>query len=311
MLQSLNILEAVRERDVDLLLIEELYVNAQFNHWLADSVIKTDATFLGAWHSVTGNLGESDIVVLYQAENRSKTALLIENKIDACPQPDQALRYHQRGEEGIDSGNWDQFFTCLVAPEAYLKSDNEEYQNEISYESVMQFFLQQETDRANYRASIIHSAIEQHRRGFQRTVDQRVTEFGADYITYVKQNYPYLNIRSYDKERSRGHDWFYFHPYNDSDITLEHQAGHGRVLIRLSGEKYVTLQQSIAEFVDNASISGLLFRPAKRSISIAIDVPVVQASLYSFDDCLPDISKAFEHLTELYQLGNDPFWETI
>ena len=63
------------ERDIDLLLIEELNVDSSFLSWFYGLVWGTsdqDLTFLGAWHSLTHpQYGESDIVVLVEgAEDR-------------------------------------------------------------------------------------------------------------------------------------------------------------------------------------------------------------------------------------------------
>jgi hypothetical protein len=45
-------------------------------------------------------------------------ALLIENKISAGAQPNQAARYRDRGNEGLGK-IWDDFKTILIAPAAY------------------------------------------------------------------------------------------------------------------------------------------------------------------------------------------------
>lgn len=71
-------------------------------------------------------LGESDLVVQFYNSNNQKCALLIENKIDAIPQPNQAQRYQERGAKGVEEGNWEIFKTCIVAPKKYLQSKSTE-----------------------------------------------------------------------------------------------------------------------------------------------------------------------------------------
>ena len=69
-LEEIQAPEAVAERDIDLLLIEELHVDSNFRSWFYELVWETGnhaVPFLGAWHSLTHpEHGESDIVVLVE-----------------------------------------------------------------------------------------------------------------------------------------------------------------------------------------------------------------------------------------------------
>ena len=79
-------IEAVSERDIDLLLLEELVSSPVFRKWLVDKVYQDDqpaGQLVGVWHSVSrDSLGESDLVYVEQDEE-GRRAILIENKIDA------------------------------------------------------------------------------------------------------------------------------------------------------------------------------------------------------------------------------------
>ncbi len=105
-MKELNKIEAVSERDIDLLLLEEFNVSADFPRWfyqLCNPQAKNSTFCVGAWHSVTEpDLGESDLIAMYSDSH----AILIENKIDAVAQPNQAKRYHLRGERGIEKDLW-------------------------------------------------------------------------------------------------------------------------------------------------------------------------------------------------------------
>ena len=165
-LTDIQPLEAVAERDIDLLLIEELNVDSSFRSWfygLVWGTIDQYLTFLGAWHSLTHpQYGESDIVVLVEGAEDRKLAILIEDKIDAEPQPNQAGRYRSRGDAGIKQEWWHQYRTCIVAPQAYLDSNSEAelYDVRLSYESIKQWFVEKPTDpRAKYKAQLIEEAI--------------------------------------------------------------------------------------------------------------------------------------------------------
>lgn len=100
-------LEAVSERDIDLLLCEEWSVNADYRRRFLRRVSGglEEMEFERLAHSVTDPIhGESDIVMLRQHGDH-RHALLIENKIDAIAQPEQAARYAKRAAEGQASGH--------------------------------------------------------------------------------------------------------------------------------------------------------------------------------------------------------------
>lgn len=127
-MQELNFIQSVQERDIDLMLLEECHTSMAFCNWLVSRVYEFPhaVEFVGAWHSVIHNqYGESDLVVIFKANDGSHQAILIENKIDATPQQQQGLRYRYRGEHGIEQGYWVDFRTCLLAPQKYLASNNE------------------------------------------------------------------------------------------------------------------------------------------------------------------------------------------
>src|SRR5262245_25450683 len=95
-------LESVDERDIDLLLLEELEVSEPFRRWFWSSCglgYPEHCAMAGVWHSISHpKFGESDLIVLVCDGAGPATALLVENKVDAPPQPDQATRYRRRGE---------------------------------------------------------------------------------------------------------------------------------------------------------------------------------------------------------------------
>ena len=113
-------IDAVTEREIDLLLLMMLHCSPGFRAFLASRTAGAgDFEFLGAWRGVFDNLGESDLLALFKDANGQRIAVMIEDKIAAAFQPDQAARYRQRGERGLALDEWDRFVTCLCAPKAY------------------------------------------------------------------------------------------------------------------------------------------------------------------------------------------------
>ena len=93
--------EAVQERDTDLLILEEIKCNSSFTNWLLKKTIGliTKYELIGAWHSLTQvGLGESDLAFIIQTAKRT-ILFFIENKVDSDFQPNQATRYRIRGNE--------------------------------------------------------------------------------------------------------------------------------------------------------------------------------------------------------------------
>lgn len=86
--------KAIRERDTDMLLLEELKCNRSFSDWFNKKIIGYKGKYKveGGWHSINhSGLGESDIV--FKISFKKETILfLIENKIDTDFMPDQAKR---------------------------------------------------------------------------------------------------------------------------------------------------------------------------------------------------------------------------
>ena len=119
-------IESVQERDVDLLLLEELNVDFDFAHWFISTLNLPDLTLvIGAWRSVSDfGLGETDILFSYQSNN-DKVYLLLENKLDASFQENQAVRYKQRAQKYKDDNECNHAFSILIAPKEYCHNQKD------------------------------------------------------------------------------------------------------------------------------------------------------------------------------------------
>jgi len=197
---EINFLEAVTERDVDLLILEELSVGEEFRKRFSTLVFGETVykAYIGAWHSVcSDNLGESDLLFIFKAMNGLKTAILIENKIDAPPMSEQGERYRQRGEAGIKDRLWESFRTCIIAPEKYLESVKHSrlYDTNITYEEIYGYFRSKgdNDNRFAYKANVLLEGIEKNRRGYQPVENERVTTFVKQYFEYANKKYPELS----------------------------------------------------------------------------------------------------------------------
>jgi hypothetical protein len=107
---------AVQERDIDLLILEELHATPAFAAWWGERIGLNDAAFDGAWHSVSNADGETDVLLRVRV-GAGRVGVLIENKIAASEQLQQDERYHRRGVQGLAEGWFDRYVTCMVAPQ--------------------------------------------------------------------------------------------------------------------------------------------------------------------------------------------------
>jgi hypothetical protein len=132
--------EALAERDIDFLLLEEFQVNGEFVAWFCGEIDLLNVAQDGAWHSVFDADGETDLLLrVFQGPQR--IGVLIENKVAAAEQPEQAERYRFRGCRMVEQGKLAAFKTVLCAPETYLAARPKNgYDYTVAYEKIAKWF---------------------------------------------------------------------------------------------------------------------------------------------------------------------------
>jgi hypothetical protein len=124
----------LRERDIDLLFCGELHAKGDVAKLLAAKLGDPSAAFENAWVSVAEQSGQSDLVVALSGA-KGRLVALIENKIAADFQPDQAARYRARAASLIGAGA--HVVTVLVAPDDYYRREgSQDFEVAISYEDI-------------------------------------------------------------------------------------------------------------------------------------------------------------------------------
>jgi len=292
---------SLAERDVDMLLLEEFNVSAEFSSWFYSKVTGANCSpdCDGAWHSVSdSNLGESDLVVLYS----DGSAILLENKIDAVAQPDQGLRYRLRGEKGIEEGQWVSFLTCIVAPSMYLQieKDSQFYDTCVSYEELKQWFL--DTDgpdkRRAYKASLIEEAIAQKRRGYTFVIDQQVTQFWLQYWQLATSKYPELQMKRPGSKPSNA-DWPVFKPDNmTKGFSIVHKLSRGDLDLQISGAA-----ASLNLLKEHITDSDITVEKANKSAAVRIKVPGVDCH-QSFDSQIAVVDQGMKAAVRLLTIAH-------
>lgn len=309
-MENLNFVQSVSERDIDFIVLEELQVSAEFRDWFSSRVYEypTYKNEIGTWHSVCDSeLGQSDLIFIFESVDGARKAILIENKIDAPPQPSQGDRYLKRGEKGLMEGYWDEFKSCVIAPKRYLDSSKhaEMYDVEIAYEEIMSYFVARRSAdvRYDYRAKIIQEGIEQNRRGYQPKFSDEMTTFIMDYWDYIKDRNPNLGMRE-AKPRPAGSTWVTFHPPNfPKHISLAHQLTAGYVKLFFHGKTQEF--QEILDRYENSGLEGLKIQQAGKSVALSIAVSKINPLVASFDESKEAVTKAVDVVERLIQLANE------
>ncbi len=186
-------LASVAERDIDLLLMEEFHISPEFVTWFCGRLNLDSVLPDGAWHSVSDTDGETDLLLRVR-RGESRIGILIENKVAAPEQDQQAARYHLRATRAVKSGRFDKYLTVMCAPARYLEGLplSSEYQHRVSYEEIAAWFAKHEDRRSSWRLQILQEAIEQGRRGYTMLVNSAITAFQVAYWNYLRVRHPRL-----------------------------------------------------------------------------------------------------------------------
>lgn len=270
---------SVAERDIDLLLLEEFSVSEKFREWFSNQASGNSEyqSKVGVWHSVVdASLGESDLIFVFTSKSGERVAILIENKIDASPQPDQGGRYKQRGQKGISEGYWERFITCVIAPKRYLQSSmhNQVYDVEIPYENVAVYFSEsgQDSERLAYKAAVIQEAIEQNRRGYQPEYSLAMTKFVEDYYERAAREFSELKMQE-AKPRPSGSTWVIFNPtVLPRGAYLCHQLAAGMVKLFFGPPSSI---ESVSDLYRPHISEQMKIEPAGKSVAIIMQSPKI------------------------------------
>ena len=191
---------SIQEHHIDFLLEEEFACNPEFLSFFLDAAKKNLTDTSGkslliqphkewnctAARSVTTTDGETDVLVRYRSADEASplVAILIEDKIRATFQDGQAERYQIRGIAGQKNRSWNSFWTCLVAPEKYVK-DNAGFDTRVSIETLLSFFSAR-AGRHLFKARVLDRALSHFPLTGIQQEDETMTAFRAFYAARAK-----------------------------------------------------------------------------------------------------------------------------
>lgn len=173
------------ERDIDLVLFEEFVSNLDFVKWFIKSAADDKplvTKVISVINSVTQDKesGESDLELFVNLDDGQRLGLLIENKINAQWQKDQAERYHARAKEYKTQATLDRAITVVVAPDKYLTGNEsaEVFDARITYEAICEWLAASDNSaRTKHKTDILRAALDKSSLSYQMAVDESVTTF--------------------------------------------------------------------------------------------------------------------------------------
>jgi len=275
-------IEAIYERDIDLLLLEELSVSTDFASWFVGKTHPPEiqlASIDSVSHSVIDRGRESDLLLVFLDSIGLRRAVLIENKIDAIAQPDQSDGYKLRAAAGVEEGRWASAQTCIVAPESYLARNGEakQYHARVAYEAIAEWFLRhsQSDQRHQYRAEVLRGAIEQARRSRPAIPDPKITAFWQAYWEDISKLYPELEMQQ-PGSKSAGSTWILFTPANlRKTRTIDHKLEHGVVDLSMPSLPATKRDELEQRYLHIMAPHGMSATVTGKSLAIRAKVPVL------------------------------------
>lgn len=253
---------SVLEEHIDLLFLEEFVSFNEFQKWFLLNTIGVESPtiqVIRAEHSVFKKGRESDLEITFNRKNEI-TLFLIENKINAQFQTNQAEDYKKRAIEYVKRGMCSESYTVLFAPAHYISliKSTHLFDYYISFEDVISFFEQQNQlgNRAKYKIEILNKAIEKfdikrnkansshqtaqfHTSNKPKKLENKMTQFWKNYWNDLKIRIPELHM---PKPEEKGPDATYIFlgksqlPVN---VIIKHKILDGEVFLEFGrlGEK--------------------------------------------------------------------------
>lgn len=299
--------ETVRERDMDFLIMRQFAEDKTFvkELFLSKIGISDDFEVLEVSHSVKTSDGESDIVVVIEHAGE-KIGLLIEDKVNADPQENQADRYLIRGGKEKQKKTYKGFYTFIMAPRTYLYEDEENkkvrrkasgYEFVIPYEA-MTGYLHSEFDLA-----VIKSAVDPKRQRYTPIRDDAVTEFWTKMYDFVEEKYGDCLHLQGEKGESRGNAAHWATINIESNKRIVIKFNRDCVDLEIGG-----MAGSFLEFCkkNQPQVEGHGFSlwPAGDSLAVRAYIKHIDLQL-PFEEQKPQVEEAFEVALRLMELAKN------
>lgn len=284
--------ESIQERDVDLIILEELSTDNTFCEWF---VMKLGLPKLskidGTWRSITDyGLGETDLLFSYYSENQ-KIYVLIENKITATFQEQQYERYEERKKLYIKDKLCNKAYSVLIAPQLYCENQNN-FEHFVTYEEIIGRLEFTASKRNLFKSQLLKIGAEKLRRGYQPINSTPVQEFWTLIWDLVEKNYPDFQMKKPGIVPLNS-DWPKMLHKNLKNITFFYKLTPGYTDATLKG-----YPDDVKYKLKNHLFNNVSIVEHRSSFSIRIQSPQID-KLKNFDNQKQKIEKGLNNLKKI------------
>jgi hypothetical protein len=284
-------LDSIEERDLDLLLLTALHISQDFRTALIEKFAgMKPVEFLGAWRSVFNQYGETDVLVLVRVDGGDRLALMIEDKIDAIFQEQQAERYRRRGNLGIAEGHWDRYLTCLCAPKAFAEPQvtSGDWDRVVFVEDIEQALAAIDGLSASFLRRAIRQAVEKKENGGSHE-NAHATEFWRRYVELCREEFPDVMMSPLRRRQTEYDPWPRFASNElPANVRLEHKAWKGHMDLTFQKRSYREVTERLSGMlppgltVANTSPSAAVRASTSRLVATDSFDPQIEAVRTSF-----------------------------
>lgn len=309
----------ITERDMDILFLEEFASSKKFanlffskigiyNYEIEKVIHSQHLTGEGIVVAEAGtetSRGESDMTILYRYEG-SLHALLIEDKINACAQPNQYQRYVNRGNEAIKRNEYTSYHIFLVAPEQYIGSYMaSDYPLSVSYEDILLYFQNQDSERSAFKASLLVKAIDKERSSYVIQIpSQKVMDFYDSYIDYVANNFKVFHIEtSKGAQHGSKSSWIVFST-KYPNIKIKHKTRSSVDMLIKIGQDEAKRQEAISQLktiLSDISETQASLIEFSQELCVRIEVPSLNRSCSVYEQ-IESMNKCMSAISQLYSI---------
>jgi hypothetical protein len=264
------------ERDVDLLLAEEIVVSPAFAKWLQNqtSFANREAEIIDVFVSRSDITGESDVVAVFEETGAAQRfALLIEDKIDAPLQPDQEYRYRLRAQREIDRGDYQAYEVILCAPSAYGVAHPQiaGFDCIISYEAIAAVLKDFDpTPRGQYRSNFIATAAMRNANTWTRVSDDVTNFFWDAAYRVATTEFPILELKPL--KLTKGSTWITVRPGDLPTAPLwtyvSLKGDRGYIDLTFTGSSAAVFFEEVSTLLE----PGMYIHQTGKSAAIRIEV---------------------------------------
>jgi hypothetical protein len=234
----------------------------------------------------------------YQSSGGNRFALLIEDKVDANLQPDQAKRYRLRAEKEQASGEYSDFEIILCAPKQYIdqRHDLDGFERKISFEQIADIIEQSHDTRASYRATFLSSASQRPVNAWVREDDRETNQFWDAAYELAANEFPILEMKRL--KLTKGSTWITLRPRDFPTMPkyarVDLKGGHGNVDLTFAD----TTAHQFHAAIQNLLRPQMSVHQTGASAAIRVETPRFGVS-EGFSEAAPKIKAAFEAASHL------------